>query len=162
RALLAAPLHDPFAGLRAMSERRPTPEDARSVLAAEYVIGLTDPHDLPQVEAMIMRDDAFAASVGGWRRRLQPLTDSAPAIPPGELVWERIAATISPAPAPPEQGRLAAPTTAPPPPQAAPAARPARPAAAEDRSGLLGGLWRSLGFWRLVAAAGLAAAALLA
>src|SRR5690606_1941326 len=45
---------------------------------------------------------------------------------------------------------------------AAPAARPARPAAAEDRSGLLGGLWRSLGFWRLVAAAGLAAAALLA
>lgn len=158
-----------------MIDRPPTAEDARDLLAAEYVLGLTEAADLPQVEAFILRDAAFAAAVANWRARLAPLDFTAASATADERIWTGIEENLGVAPNP-IPNRVAAPTTAPAamasPPSEAPirtaptpsieprAPAPRRPA--PTRPDAMPGLWNSLAFWRFTGLAGSFAALLLA
>ena len=152
-----------------MIDRAPTADDARDLIAAEYVLGLTEPHDLAQVEAFIMRDSNFAASVAAWRARLAPLDGTAqPAASASEAVWTRIEAGLGDKAAKPAMAEATAepaPQVASPPPAVAPAVpaieprRPAapRPVVAPSKTGL----WHSLAFWRFAGLSGAFAAMIL-
>lgn len=164
-----------------MIDRAPTAEDARDLLAAEYVLGLTEPADLPQVEAFIMRDSGFAAAVASWRARLAPLDSTASPATIDDRTWTGIEAALNEeaplaAAAPAErqaqaQSRPQAPApsaqTVPPivptpaiEPRAPTVSRPSIPQ--PSRQGFLAGLWNSLGFWRFAGLSGAFAAMLLA
>ncbi len=149
----------------------PSPDDARDLLAAEYVMGLTEPADLAQVEQMIMRDAGFASAVAAWRARLSPLDATAPQRRVDDRLWTSIEAALAGAPS-------ATPAVAPPKPSVA--SDPARDAVANalrdvapppprearapvvDRPGFVARLWESLAFWRFAGLSGAFAATLLA
>lgn len=140
-----------------MSEARPTPDDARELLAAEYVMGLTERADLAVVETMILRDPAFAAAIAGWRERLSPLDATAPPERTDERLWASIESALAGTPAPAASPAPPRAATAPAPaPTLRPAARPASaPPRAPARQPARPGLWSSLALWR---AAGLSSA----
>lgn len=153
-----------------MSAQRPTASDALDLLAAEYVIGLTDPADLQQVESMILRDPAFAAAISAWRARFAPIDAAAPPAEAGDALWSSIegalGAPVSRAASPLAGAArpVAAPVAAPKPaiaptPVLPPAPAIARPAA---RPQARPGLWDSLAFWRVAGLSGAFAALLLA
>ncbi|WP_342361241.1 anti-sigma factor [Terrarubrum flagellatum] len=171
-----------------MTDRAPTPADARDLLAAEYVLGLTEPADLPRVETLIMRDSSFAAAVANWRGRLAPLDLTIAPIEAPASLWAGVEAALAeleiktteqthhapaesatpapePAPAPPAP---AAPVIAPPVAPALPTieprmpAPPPRPMRVETRESFFARWWASLAFWRFAGLAGSFAAIALA
>lgn len=63
------------------------------ILAGEYVLGLLDAATEASAVARMATDTEFAAEVGAWRHRLQPMVEGldAPAPP---VVWQRIKAAL--------------------------------------------------------------------
>ena len=58
--------------------------------AAEHVLGVLTSAERRQAEARMAIDGDFAAQVGAWRERLQPMTDNLAAIPAPHALWLRI------------------------------------------------------------------------
>lgn len=157
-----------------MIDRAPTAADARDLLAAEYVLGLTDPADLPQVEAFILRDAGFAALAAGWRARLAPLDFTAEPAAPSPRLWAGVEAMLGeePSPEPDAAAPAQAPAEAVPesdapafaaPAFAAPAIEaPAIGAPAPRSAAVAPGAQRALAIWRRVGLIASLAAMLLA
>lgn len=71
-----------------------TPEEERSALAGEYVLGTLDARRARVVERAMAEDPALAAEVAAWEARLAPLQRmAAPEAPPPDL-WDRISASL--------------------------------------------------------------------
>lgn len=102
------------------------------VLAMDFALGALTRAEHRAAELRMQSDSAFRALVEGWQRQLSPLDDETAAVPPPAIVWQRVAAEISPVR-----------------PMAAAPAKPGR-----------SGLWNSLALWRGLALAGVAAAAI--
>jgi anti-sigma-K factor RskA len=73
-------------------------EDDRDALAAEYVLGTLSGDERTQAETLMSIDRAFEAVVRQWERRLGELNVMVEAVEPAPEVWERISASIRPAP----------------------------------------------------------------
>ena len=58
--------------------------------AAEHVLGVLTSAERRQAEARMAVDGDFAAQVGAWRERLEPMTDNLTAIPAPHALWLRI------------------------------------------------------------------------
>ncbi|MGE0723159.1 MAG: anti-sigma factor [Alphaproteobacteria bacterium] len=114
--------------------------DERDALAAELVLGLLEPDERQRAEALAERDEAFAASVAGWRARFAEIDATARTVPPSPALWSRIETSIG----------------------ATPRSVPARAAVAIGLAQRLSPLWDSLRFWRISGLAATAAAILLA
>ncbi|MDO9499870.1 anti-sigma factor domain-containing protein [Falsiroseomonas sp.] len=76
-----------------------TPEE-RDALAGEYVLGTLEAREAAAVAAALPGDAALAEAVAQWEARLAPLTALAPPEAPPPELWDRIAASLDPAPAP--------------------------------------------------------------
>jgi len=57
---------------------------------AEYVLGVLDADARAAVAQEVQTTDEAAAAVALWQRRLMPLTDDLPSVPPAPYVWARI------------------------------------------------------------------------
>ena len=112
-------------------------------VAGEYVLGTLPGPERREVEQRLPTDAALSAAVNAWEARLLPLTALAPPLDAPPSLWQRIERGI-------ERGIKHAPAA-----HTAPARKAAPPAARP-------GWWNSLALWRGLAAAGLAAALLLA
>lgn len=110
-----------------------SPEEERSLLAAEFVLGVLDPAEWEAAQARLSSDPAFAEEVSAWEARLGPLADEVPPTPAPDAVWHRIAARLL--------------------------VRDTRPAPLRTRQA---GLWESLAFWRAFAGLATAASVALA
>ena len=106
-------------------------------LAAEYVLGQLDAAQRREVEARLEREPELRAAVAFWEERLAGLALTAPEETPPPAVWRAVEARTIGAAA--ERERLAA-----------------------GRPGALRRIWDSLALWRSLAAAGAAAAVVLA
>jgi anti-sigma-K factor RskA len=73
-------------------------DDDRDALAAEYVLGTLSGDERAQAETLMSIDPAFEAVVRQWERRLGELNVMVEAVEPAPEVWERIQASIRPAP----------------------------------------------------------------
>jgi len=73
-------------------------DDDRDALAAEYVLGTLSGDERTQAETLMSIDPAFEAVVRQWERRLGELNVMVEAVEPAPEVWERISASIRPAP----------------------------------------------------------------
>lgn len=73
-------------------------DDDRDALAAEYVLGTLSGDERAQAETLMSIDPAFEAVVRQWERRLGELNVMVEAVEPVPEVWERIQASIRPAP----------------------------------------------------------------
>src|SRR6476646_4176763 len=73
-------------------------DDDRDALAAEYVLGTLSGDERGQAETLMSIDPAFEAVVRQWERRLGELNVMVEAVEPAPEVWERISASIRPAP----------------------------------------------------------------
>jgi anti-sigma-K factor RskA len=73
-------------------------DDDRDALAAEYVLGTLSGDERAQAETLMSIDPAFEAVVRQWERRLGELNVMVEAVEPEPEVWERIQASIRPAP----------------------------------------------------------------
>jgi anti-sigma-K factor RskA len=76
-------------------------DDDRSVLAAEYVLGLASAAEQAQVERDLGRDFALRQAVYYWQDRLFPMTRLPDPADPSPAVWERIERSLAPSAAPP-------------------------------------------------------------
>lgn len=116
-----------------MAETTDIPEGMQTeLLAAEYVLGVLDPHARRGVEARLPGDAALAAAVAMWNQRLGALALDVPDATPPAWLWARIVDALPlSAAAPPSRTRSG-------------------PAPA--------GFWDSLAFWRTLAGGALAAA----
>jgi anti-sigma-K factor RskA len=65
-------------------------DDARSVLAGEYVLGTLEPEARRAVEARLADDAALRAEVFAWQDRLLGLAAHAAPVEPGAALWARI------------------------------------------------------------------------
>lgn len=122
----------------------------RDALAAEIALGLVGGPDPASSAANDATDPAFAALVEAWRVRLAPLDDTAPVVPTGPALWNRVRASA---------GATAQ--------ERAPALRESRPEPARQREaartgGLFAELWSSLPVWRGLGLAGALASLALA
>jgi anti-sigma-K factor RskA len=70
-------------------------------LAAEYVLGTLGDDERRAAAARLAADPAFRAAVAGWEKRLQPLADATPPVPPPAHVRDRVMAAIAAASAAP-------------------------------------------------------------
>ncbi|WP_406854369.1 anti-sigma factor [Alsobacter sp. KACC 23698] len=122
----------------------PARTDDLDGLAAEYALGLPTGEDLARCERLAAEDAGFAAAVEAWRERLAGMDRAAPALAPPEALWSRIEASLT----------ATAPSPAPRPAAARPAAAPPDP--------WWRALWGDLRVWRGVGLAGAAAALVLA
>jgi anti-sigma-K factor RskA len=138
----------------------PTPEDLDH-LAAEHVLGLTDPADEARALALMADDPAFRARVDDWRARFAELDATAAAGAPSEALLKRILASVAAAPEPEAAPHATIPAPPARAPTAAPPARPA-PGAAPRPTPWFAGFWESLAFWRTAGFAASAAALVLA
>ncbi|MGD9770135.1 MAG: hypothetical protein AB7U62_21065, partial [Pseudolabrys sp.] len=77
-------------------------------LAAEYVLGTLDATERAQVQSQLAADQALAAKVRIWERRLSELHLMVEPIAPDDEIWRRIRRKI-PRPAPPPPMPAAAP-----------------------------------------------------
>lgn len=109
-------------------------EDEDRELAAEYVLGTLPAGERRRVELALPHDAALRAAVQEWEQRLLPLTRLAEPVEPSPELWTRVEASLAGAAAPA---------------RAVPTAPPVR-------------WWENLKLWRGLAAAGFAAAAMLA
>ncbi len=64
------------------------------VLAAEYVLGTLDAQERAQAQAMLAVDQALAAKVRIWERRLSELHLMVEPVAPDDEIWERIKAKM--------------------------------------------------------------------
>lgn len=74
-----------------------TPEE-RQALAAEYVLGTLDTATARRVEDAAARDPVLAEEIADWELALAPLQALTPPEAPPPGLWDRIAATLDPAP----------------------------------------------------------------
>ena len=119
---------------------RAEPPDDLEALAGEYVLGSLEAAQRQAVERRLAHDTPLRSAVDAWEARLHPLTALAPAVEPPPALWHRIEQSL-------EQGiEPATPKSV----RAAPATRGWQ------------AWWASLALWRGLAAAGFAAALLLA
>jgi len=75
----------------------PTPD--RSVLAAEYVLGVLNAAQRREAEARIARDRAFAAEVAAWQAHFAPLADEIEPVEPPMYAWPRLSSALFAKPA---------------------------------------------------------------
>jgi hypothetical protein len=71
-------------------------------LAAEYVLGTLDSEERSQAQALVASDEAFAAKVKLWERRLGELHLMVEPVEPDGKIWERIKAKMPEVPPPAE------------------------------------------------------------
>ncbi|MGE0803192.1 MAG: anti-sigma factor [Lautropia sp.] len=71
-------------------------EDARQMLAGEYVLGTLSSGERLDVERRMLQEPELKAAVENWERRLSPLAEVAPPIEPSSELWGRIAHRIDP------------------------------------------------------------------
>jgi hypothetical protein len=95
-------------------------------LAAEYVLGTLDADERATARNMLATDEAFAAKVKAWERRLGELHLMVEPVDPDGKIWDRVRAKVPEVP----QDAPARPPEPEPAPPAAPAA-PSPPPAAE-------------------------------
>ena len=69
-------------------------DDDKDGLASEYVLGSLDADERAQVEALMVIDQDFAATVRHWERRLGELNVLVSAVEPSSAVWDRIKARL--------------------------------------------------------------------
>ena len=84
-------------------------------LAAEYVLGTLDAGERAQTQAMLTVDQALAAKVRIWERRLSELHLMVEPVDPDSEIWDRIKAKmtlVAPVVPPPEPVAEPAPATA--------------------------------------------------
>lgn len=82
------------------TETQPMPNDHESDLhteAGEYVLGTLTPQQRHHVEQRLPREPALQDAVDAWEARLLPLTALVAPVQPSPAVWQRIAASITPA-----------------------------------------------------------------
>lgn len=96
-----------------------TPLAEGDTLAMDFALGALDRDELRAAQLRLARDPGFRAEVEGWQAMLAPLTDEVAAVAPPPLLWDRLAAEITPA---------------------VTASRVAQPAQSS--------LWSSVGLWR--------------
>ncbi len=65
------------------------PDD--DLLAAEYVLGTLSPKERATVQARAALEAALATSIASWERRLAPLAELSPTVPPPPVLWQRLA-----------------------------------------------------------------------
>ncbi|WP_297750831.1 anti-sigma factor [Hydrogenophaga sp.] len=111
-----------------------TEHDDLDALASAYVVGTLSAARRREVQERLPRDARLRAAVDGWEARLLPLTRLADPVEPSPALWSRI-----------ENGL-------------APARAPQRP----DTVSAWQRWWRSVHFWRAVAATGFVAASVAA
>lgn len=114
-------------------------DDDGQARAAEYVLGTLPAGERRGVELALPHDAALRAAVQEWERRLLPLASLAPPVEPSHALWPRIAASLAAA--------------------SQPSAAPVRADARADSGKRW---WEALNLWRGLAAAGFAAAAMMA
>ncbi|MBD8531832.1 MULTISPECIES: anti-sigma factor domain-containing protein [unclassified Massilia] len=107
--------------------------DDMNDLAGEYVLGTLALAERRRVEQALAIDAALRAAVQAWEARLQPLSSLAEPAEPSPQLWARVEASLA-------------------------AVRKPAPAALPSAQRW----WDSLNFWRSLAAAGFAAAAMVA
>ncbi len=117
---------------------------ALQALAGEYVIGTLPAAERRAVEARLAHDAALRRAVEAWETRLLPLTALVEPAEPGAALWERITHSVA------GLERAAAP------------AAPVPPARAVSVATTAAGWWHNLALWRGLAAAGCAAAVVMA
>lgn len=108
--------------------------DELQAIAAEYVLGLLSNEEAGEVELLMRENSALNSAVHLWQDRLLPMASVPRPITPSPELWRRIARDL------------------------ARSAAPEKTRAPKQRAGI----WDSLNFWRFAAAAGFAAALLLA
>lgn len=80
--------------------------DEMDLLAAEYVLGLSDLSARRTAEARIARDPGFAARVRAWEARLAPFDDAFEPVTPPARVRERVRTALFDEAPPPVRGGL--------------------------------------------------------
>jgi|GEM_PF-5818514 len=147
--------------------------DTLEILTGEYVLGLVQGGPRAQLARLIATDPVLQDLVDHWERRLAPIIDLAPSLPPANSVWTMIQrATIEqmvqhhvlppepepePEPAPTFNFADLLPDNEPAPPPAAislPSPDPVRappPPSASAPTTAKPGLWSNTGLWRAVA-----------
>jgi anti-sigma-K factor RskA len=81
---------------------RVTDPDARSLLAAEYVLGTMKGKARARFELWLRSDPGLRKEVAAWQGRLEPLSATLPGLRPSDRVWRGIEARIQPRAAPRE------------------------------------------------------------
>ncbi len=81
---------------------RITDPNARSLLAAEYVLGTMKGKARDRFELWLRSDPGLRKEVAVWQGRLEPLSGTAPEVAPSDRVWRNIEARIARRPAPRE------------------------------------------------------------
>jgi len=71
-----------------------TMDEDKDGFAAEYVLGTLDADERAQADALMLVDQAFAAKVRQWERRLGELNALVAPVEPPAPVWERITAAL--------------------------------------------------------------------
>ncbi len=71
-------------------------DDDRTVLAAEYVLGLSPAGEHAHVERVLERDFELQRAVGYWQDRLFPMTRIPAPIDPSPALWPRIERSLHP------------------------------------------------------------------
>jgi len=79
-----------------------TDANARTLLAAEYVLGTLKGKARDRFELWLRSDPGLRKEVAAWQGSFEPLTNRLPEMQPSEHVWRRIEARIQPRPAPRE------------------------------------------------------------
>lgn len=79
-------------------------DDDRTVLAAEYVLGLASPEDRSQVERELDRDFELRRAVYFWQDRLFAMTRLPDPSDPSPALWPRIEKSLQPVGAPTRPG----------------------------------------------------------
>jgi anti-sigma-K factor RskA len=79
-------------------------DDDRTVLAAEYVLGLASPADRAQIERDLDRDFELRRAVYYWQDRLFPMTRLPDPADPSPALWPRIEKSLQPAGEPARPG----------------------------------------------------------
>ncbi len=87
--------------------------DDTDALAAEYVLGTLDFEERSQAQALVGSDEAFAAKVKVWERRLGELHLMVEPVEPDGHIWERIKAKMPEVQAAPAVAPSEAPAEAP-------------------------------------------------
>ncbi len=84
-----------------MSEGKPPVPEELHVLAGEYVLGALDQAEMRAVRKRALADPDFAAVIADWERKLAPMAEAVPPVPPPEALWSRIEHAIAPMPSEP-------------------------------------------------------------
>lgn len=110
-------------------------EVERSLLAAEYVLGVLDPSARKAAAAAIAHDSDFANCVAYWEAALLPVAAAVPPVAPPAHLWQTINTKLDQQAAMIDRGHALTPPTI----LAFPGRRHAM------------ALWRNTGFWRIAA-----------